>query len=87
MVNIKNISRSNGYDLALIDKLVHKLTYKCITTATSFNTITTSEKLAVIPFEPRYTTGLESIFRQYGLETAHASYTSSIVRKNERWTI
>lgn len=44
------------------DMLVNRSKYKkCISDASTFNTLTTCKKYALIAFQPRYTRDLESI--------------------------
>lgn len=72
---IKNIARSNGFDSELIDKLVKKNRFKqMLSNSSTFQQEgSKNSKFAKIPFEPRLTRGLPSIFKNFGFQVAYSS--------------
>ncbi|KAJ8940624.1 hypothetical protein NQ318_004548 [Aromia moschata] len=63
---IKNIAKSNGYSVHLIDKLIRKHKFKrTLYNSTTFRRDTDNSKFASLPYEPKFTRGLDKIFKKY----------------------
>ncbi|KAJ8934169.1 hypothetical protein NQ318_010675 [Aromia moschata] len=60
---IKNIAKSNSYSVHLIDKLIRKHTFKrTLYNSTTFCRDTDNSKFASLPYEPKFTRGLDKFF-------------------------
>ena len=73
MNRIKNIAKNNGYQEKLVEKLVNRHKYKKLLKdiTTLQQTSQTSQKFVVIPYNPKYTRGLEKVFNNVGFRVAY----------------
>ncbi|KAJ8952363.1 hypothetical protein NQ318_017257 [Aromia moschata] len=71
---IKNIAKSNGYSVHLIDKLIRKHKFKRILyNSTTFRIDTDNSKFASLPYEPKFTRGLDKIFKNININLVYNS--------------
>ncbi|KAJ8937415.1 hypothetical protein NQ318_012532 [Aromia moschata] len=71
---IKNIAKSNGYSVHLIDKLIRKHKIKrTLYNSTTFRRDTDNSKFASLPYEPKFTHGLEKIFLNININLVYNS--------------
>ncbi|KAJ8947800.1 hypothetical protein NQ318_019472, partial [Aromia moschata] len=71
---IKNIAKSNGYSVHLIDKLIRKHTFKrTLYNSTTFRRDTDNSKFASLPYEPKFTRGLDKIFKNININLVYNS--------------
>ncbi|KAJ8944156.1 hypothetical protein NQ318_013396 [Aromia moschata] len=60
---IKSIAKNNGYSVHLIDKFIRKHTFKrTLYNSTTLRRDTDNSKFALLPYEPKFTRGLDKIF-------------------------
>ncbi|KAJ8946038.1 hypothetical protein NQ318_023287 [Aromia moschata] len=73
---IKNIAKSNGYSVHLIDKLIRKHKFKrTLYNSTTFRRDTDNSKFASLPImnEPKFTRGLDKIFKNININLVYNS--------------
>ncbi|KAJ8958500.1 hypothetical protein NQ318_002294 [Aromia moschata] len=71
---IKNIAKSNGYSVHLIDKLIRKHKFKrTLYNSTTFRRDTDNSKFASLPYEPKFTRGLDKIFKNININLVYNS--------------
>ncbi|KAJ8938129.1 hypothetical protein NQ318_004699 [Aromia moschata] len=71
---IKNIAKSNGYSVHLIDKLIRKHKFKrTLYNSTTFRRDTDNSKFASLPYEPKFTRGLDTIFKNININLVYNS--------------
>ncbi|KAJ8952395.1 hypothetical protein NQ318_014487 [Aromia moschata] len=71
---IKNIAKSNGYSVHLIDKLIRKHTFKrTLCNSTTFRRDTDNSKFASLPYEPKFTRGLDKFFKNININLVYNS--------------
>ncbi|KAJ8946124.1 hypothetical protein NQ318_013175 [Aromia moschata] len=71
---IKNIAKSNGYSVHLIDKLIRKHKFKrTLYNSTAFRRDTDNSKFASLPYEPKFTRGLDKIFKNININLVYNS--------------
>ncbi|KAJ8939624.1 hypothetical protein NQ318_010643 [Aromia moschata] len=71
---IKNIAKSNGYSVHLIDKLIRKHKFKrTLYNSTTFRRDTDNSKFASLPYEPKFTHGLDKIFKNININLVYNS--------------
>ncbi|KAJ8938030.1 hypothetical protein NQ318_003334 [Aromia moschata] len=69
---IKNIAKSNGYSVHLIDKLIRKHTFKrTLYNSTTFRRDTDNSKFASLPYEPKFTQGLDTILKNININLVY----------------
>ncbi|KAJ8944288.1 hypothetical protein NQ318_009666 [Aromia moschata] len=88
---IKNIAKSNGYSVHLIDKLIRKHTFKrTLYNSTTFRRDTDNSTFASLPYEPKFTRGLDKIFKNININLVYNSKNklqTVLVTPNTRSTI
>ncbi|KAJ8962492.1 hypothetical protein NQ318_000880 [Aromia moschata] len=71
---IKNIAKSNGYSVHLIDKLIRKHKFKrTLYNSTTFRRDTDNSKFASLPYEPKFTRGLDKNFKNININLVYNS--------------
>ncbi|KAJ8960403.1 hypothetical protein NQ318_013683, partial [Aromia moschata] len=71
---IKKIAKSNGYSVHLIDKLIRKHKFKrTLYNSTTFRRDTDNSKFASLPYEPKFTRGLDKIFKNININLVYNS--------------
>ena len=71
---IKDVAKSNGYPVSLVDKLIRKRRFKeTLRNSSTFQTERENSKFVSIPYEPRITRGLSKIFKNLDMTVVHSS--------------
>ena len=71
---IKDVAKSNGYPVSLVDKLIRKRRFKeTLWNSSTFQTEREISKFVSIPHEPRITRALSKIFKNLDITVVHSS--------------
>ncbi|KAJ8936242.1 hypothetical protein NQ318_006168 [Aromia moschata] len=82
---IRNIAKSNGYSVYLIDKLIRKHKFKrTLYNSATFRRDTDNSKFASLPYEPKFTRRLDTIFKNININLTLLGNPKDKIDNNEK---